>query len=132
MQQLEDDLSYKDAFWWPAQLDPVHWVDKVLKKMKFEDFRFVNHLLKRVALYHQLFSNGKMHSVACHTAKDLKLPFRISHACAHQHLMSSSYLSLKTWQTVCEVNMETFKNHPKRGVKIFYMIFWGFWICFGH
>ena len=45
--------------------------------------RFVDFLLKRVALYHQLISHGKMHSVAHHTAKDLKPPFRVTNTYAH-------------------------------------------------
>ena len=112
MQQLGDDLSCKDAFWWPVQWDPVHWLDKVFSK--FKDSRFVDRLLKRVALYHQLFSHGKMHSVARHTAKDLKLPFRVTNAYAHQRFMSSSYLSLKNLADSLEVYIETFKDHDNR------------------
>ena len=112
MQQLGDDLSCKDAFWWPVQWDPAHWLDKVFSK--FKDSRFVDRLLKRVGLYHQLFSHGKMHSVARHTAKDLKLPFRVTNAYAHQRFMSSSYLSLKNLADSLEVYMETFKDHDNR------------------
>ena len=108
MQQLGDDLSCKDAFWWPVQWDPAHWLDKVFSK--FKDSRFVDRLLKRVALYHQLFSHGKMHSVARHTAKDLKLPFRVTNAYAHQRFMSSSYLSLKNLADSLDVYMETLES----------------------
>ena len=56
-QQLGDDLSCKDAIWWPIQWDPVHWLDKVFSK--FKDSRFLDCLLKRVALYHHLLVMGR-------------------------------------------------------------------------
>ena len=56
-QQLGDDLSCKDAIWWPIQWDPVHWLDKVFSKVK--DSRFLDCLLKRVALYHHLLVMGR-------------------------------------------------------------------------
>ena len=69
-----------------------------------------------------------MHSVAGHTAKDLKLPFRVTNAHALMNLADS-----------LEVFMETFKDHDnhqeigyKLWVKILFMIFWVFWICFGY
>jgi hypothetical protein len=76
MWQLENELSCKDRFWWPAQWDPAHWLDKVFAK--FKETSFVARLVKRTALFHQLFSHGKMHSVARATAKDLSLPFRVT------------------------------------------------------
>ena len=67
MQQLENELSCKDRFWWPAQWDPAHWLDKVFAK--FKETSFVARLVKRTALFHQLFSHGKMHSVALQRQK---------------------------------------------------------------
>ena len=55
-----------------------------------------------------------MHSVARHTAKDLKLPFRVTNAYAHQRFISSSYLSLKNLAESLEVYMETFRDHDNR------------------
>ena len=55
-----------------------------------------------------------MHSVARHTAKDLKPPFRVTNAYAHQCFMSSSYWSLKNLADSLEVYMETFKDHDNR------------------
>ncbi|CAB4004365.1 Hypothetical predicted protein [Paramuricea clavata] len=52
--------------------------------------------------------------MARHTAKDLKLPFRVTDAYAHQHVMSSSYLSLKNLADSLEVYIETFKDHDNR------------------
>ncbi len=112
MQQLEDGLSCKEAFWWPVQLDPTHWLDKVFSK--FKESRFVDRLLKKVSLYHQFFSHGKMHSIARHTAKDLKLPFRVTNAYAYQRFKSSSYLSLKNLAESLEVYMETFRDHDNQ------------------
>jgi hypothetical protein len=112
MRQLENELSCKDRFWWPAQWDPAHWLDKVFAK--FKEMSFVARLLKRTALFHQLFSHGKMHSVARATAKDLSLPFRVTNTYAHQRVMSSSYLSLKNLQESLEVYIETFKDHDNR------------------
>lgn len=109
---LHDDLSCKERFWWPVQWDPAHWLDKVFSQLK--DSPFVDRLLRRIALYHQLFSRGKMHSVARHTAKDLNLPFRVTNAFAHQRFLSSSYLSLKNLADSLEVYIETFKDHDNR------------------
>ena len=74
-----------------------------------------------------------------HTAKDLKLPFRVTNAYAHQRFMSSSYLSLKNLADSLEVYMETFKDHDNReevGYKLcgqdFVHDLLGFLICFGH
>ena len=106
------DNACIQSFWWPVEWDPAHWLDKVFTK--FKDSSFVDRLLKRVALYHQLFSHGKMHSVAQHTAKDLHLPFRVTNAYAHQRFMSSSYLSLKNLAESLEVYIETFKDHDNR------------------
>ena len=55
-----------------------------------------------------------MHSVAAATSKDLKLPFRVTNAYAHQQFMSSSYLSLKNLEESLEVYIETFKDHDNR------------------
>ena len=112
MQLFEDGNNCKESFWWPVQWDPAHWLDKVFSK--FKDTSFVDRLLKRVALYHQLFSHGKIHSVARQTAKDLHLPFRVTNAYAHQRFMSSSYLSLKNLAESLEVYVETFKDHDNR------------------
>ena len=46
--------------------------------------------------------------------KDLKLPFRVTNAYAHQQIMSSSYLSLKNLEESLEVYIETFKDHDNR------------------
>ncbi len=72
---------------------------------------FVAGVLKRTALFHQLFSHGKMHSVAHAMAKDLSVPFQVTNAYGHQCFMSSSYLSLKNLQESLEVYIETFKDH---------------------
>lgn len=112
MRLLQDGLSCKERFWWPVEWDPAHWLDKVFSQ--FKDSSFVDRLLKRMALYHQLFHHGKMHSVARHTAKDLKLPFRVSNSYADQRFMSSSYLSLKNLADSLEVYIETFKDHDNR------------------
>jgi hypothetical protein len=120
MRLFEDGQSCKDRLWWPIEWDPAHWLDKVFSK--YEDSCFVDCLLKRVALYHQLFRFGKMHSVARHTAKELKLPFRVTNAFAHQRFMSSSYLSLRNLADSLEVYIETFKdhdNHEKVGYKLY-------------
>ena len=79
LNQLYDGSVCKDAFWWPTQWDPAHWLDKVFGK--FKEKPFVDQLLKRTALYHQLFRFGKMHSVAAATSKDLKLPFCVTNLC---------------------------------------------------
>ena len=112
LQLLEDDDDCRESFWWPVQWDLARWLDKVFSK--FKDSSFVNHLLKRVGLYHQHFGHGKMHSIASHTAKDLQLPFRVTNAFAHQRFMSSSYLSLKNLADSLEVYLETFKDHDNR------------------
>ena len=101
---LDEGLPYMESFWWPVQWDPAHWLDKVFSS-------FVDRLLKRVVLYHQLFSHGKMHSVARETAKGLQLPFRVTNAYAHQRFTSSSYLSLKNLADGLQVYIETFKDH---------------------
>ena len=49
-------------FWWPCQWDPSHWIDKVFSK--FKDSLFVERLLKRANMYHQLFGYGKLHGIA--------------------------------------------------------------------
>ena len=100
------------SFWWPLQWDPGHWLDKVFGEYK--DTPFVGRVLKRTALYHQLFGHGKLHSVACETAKELKLPFRVTNAFAHQRFMSSSYSSLQNLATSLEVYIETYKDHENR------------------
>ena len=127
----EDDDECKESFWWPVQWDPAHWLDKVFSK--FKDSSFMDGLLKRVALYHQTFGHGKMHSVASHTAKDLHLPFRVINAFAQQKFMSSSYLSLKNLADSLEVYIETFKDHDiarnlgtSCAVKILYATYWVF------
>ena len=87
MKLFDDKSTCKEEFWWPAQWDPAHWLDKVFSKYK--ETEFVDRLLKRTALYNQLFHYGKMHSVAVATSKDLSLPFRVTNAYAHQRFMSS-------------------------------------------
>jgi hypothetical protein len=77
MRLFEDGQSCKDRLWWPIEWDPAHWLDKVFSKYK--DSCFVDCLLKRVALYHQLFGFGKMHSVACHTTTTNNNNLFISH-----------------------------------------------------
>ena len=52
---LEHGLT--DAFWWLCQWDPAHWLDKVFSKMKND--AFVTRLLRRTALYHQIFGRGR-------------------------------------------------------------------------
>eukprot|EP00794_Sanderia_malayensis_P002259 gene2259-2590_t len=88
---LDGEIS--NPFWWPVQWDPGHWIYKVFGAYK--DTPFVSRILKRTALYHQLFGHGKLHSVARETAKELKLPFRVTNSFAHQRFMGSSYLSLQ-------------------------------------
>jgi hypothetical protein len=58
MRLFENGQSRKDRLWWQIEWDPAHWLDKVFSKYK--DSCFVDCLLKRVALYHQLFRFGKM------------------------------------------------------------------------
>lgn len=59
--------------WWECHWDPGHRLDKVVSK--FKDTTFVDHLLGRVSLFHQIFWHGKMHAIAKETAKELELPF---------------------------------------------------------
>lgn len=101
-----------DLFWWPTQWDPGHWVDKVFSDLK--DLPIIGRLLKRVAIYHQLFGRGKMHSVALETSKELSLPFRVTNTSAYQRFMNSSYLSLKNLEESLEVYIETFNDHDNR------------------
>jgi hypothetical protein len=109
---IDDNGVVLDIFWWPTQWDPGHWVDKVFSH--FKDSSFINRLLQRTALYHQLFGHGKMHSVAVETSKELSLPFRVTNAFAHQRFMSSSYLSLTNLEESLEVYIQTFKDHDNR------------------
>ena len=102
----------RDPFWWPCEWDHGHWLDKVFEK--FKDTAFVNRLLKRTALFHQLFRFGKMHSVAKETAKDLKLPFRVTVPFAVQRFMSSSYQQLLKLEKSFEAYVETFRDHDNR------------------
>ena len=126
LNQLDDGSICKDAFWWPTQWDLAHWLDKVFGK--FKEKPLVDRLLKRTALYHQLFRFGKMHSVAAATSKDLKLP-------AHQQFMSSSYPSLKkAWRcTSRHSNIMTtvLTCATNFMVKTLFLIYWVFLTCFG-
>ena len=106
----DDDYQFlTQARWWECHWDPGHWLDKVFSK--FKDLRIVSQLLHRVALFNQVFGFGKMHAVAKVTAKELKLPFRVTSSFAQQRFMSSSYLSLKNLETSYEAYVETFKDH---------------------
>jgi hypothetical protein len=80
----------------------------------FKDSFFINRLLQRTALYHQLFGHGKMHSVDVETSKELLLLFCVTNAFAHQRFMSSSYLSLTNLEESLEGYIETFKDHNNR------------------
>ena len=95
--------------WWECQWDPGHSLDKVFSK--FHDSEVITRFLGRVALFHQLFRQGKMHSLAKVTAKELKLPFFVTNSYAPQHFMGSSYLSLTNLQRSYETYAETFKDH---------------------
>ena len=95
--------------WWECQWDPGHLLDKVFSK--FHDSEVITRLLGRVALFHQLFRHGKMHSLAKVTAKELKLPFFVTNSYAPQRFMSSCYLSLTNLQRSYETYAETFKDH---------------------
>ena len=111
-ENLLDISDVSDEYWWPVQWDPGHWLDKVFNA--FKETPFVNRLLKRTALYHQLFGHGKMHSVVKETAKELALPFKVTNTFAQQRFMSSSYLPLKNLANSLETYIETFKDHDNR------------------
>jgi hypothetical protein len=63
----EDQKIILQDIWWECQWDPGHWLDKVFSK--FHDSELITRLLGRVAMFHQLFRHGKMHSIAEVTAK---------------------------------------------------------------
>ncbi len=79
-----------------------------------KDDVFVSRLLRRTALYHQIFGRGKMHSIASEKSKELSLPFRVTNTFAHQRFLSSSYLSLQNLEESLEVYIEAFKDHDNR------------------
>ena len=111
--EMQVDMSHlSDEFWWPVQWDPGHWLDKVFGA--FRTTPFVDRLLKRTSLYHQMFGYGKMHAVAKETAKELELPFRVTTSFAQQRFMSSSYLSLKNLAVSLEAYIEAYKDHDNR------------------
>lgn len=56
----EDQKILLEDVWWECQWDPGHWLDKVFSK--FHDSELITRLLGRVAMFHQLFHHGKMHS----------------------------------------------------------------------
>ena len=100
------------GFWWPCQWDPSHWIDKVFSK--FKNSLFVERLLKRANMYHQLFGYGKLHGIAKAMSQEQSHSLRVTNAFAHQRFLSSSYLSLQNLYESLELYIEAFKDHDNR------------------
>ena len=50
-----------DMIWWLCQWDHSHWLDSFFEGQRRN---VVNRLLQRTSLYHPLFGQGKVHSLA--------------------------------------------------------------------
>ena len=109
----EIPLELQQPFWWPLQLDPGHWLDKVFPKF-YDDSKFVSRLLSRTALFHPIFNQGKMYAVVQETAKEINLPFSTTISFAKQRFMSSSYKQFLKLESSIEAYINTFRDHDNQ------------------